>query len=151
MKVTQAVKRVVRPFVDFPTWIGYQQLVEMSRGIGIILQRLFIPQKAEQEESFDDALRRLQISEHALKQKARSLNYLTFLWFAIGIIVIIYGFYLVGAGSWHGFIACVAITSIAFTQSFRCNFWLFQIRQRRLGVSFKEWLNASFVGGENKS
>jgi intracellular multiplication protein IcmV len=146
MGLFNVVKTVVKPFVDFPTWMGYKQIRESTGSLLQTLKGLFTPSKAETTETYQEALRRLNLTEKDIEVRKKQFTYLLLMWLVIAIAVLIYGFYLTGLGSWHGFISCVAISLIALVQTFKFHFWLFQIKQKRLGCTFRDWLNGSVRG-----
>lgn len=146
MKITRTVGKVVKPFVDVPTWVGYKQLAETSKSIGSILKTLFVPAKAERQETFEEALVRLNLTEQDIAQRKKEFTRLLFFYTGLAIVIFLYAIYLAFAHSIHGSIAAFAVTLIALAMVFRYHFWLFQIKQRRLGCSFKEWLNSGFIG-----
>lgn len=149
MKILNFAKRIVRPFVNVSAWMGYEQLKETTKSLADYIKNIFIPQQAQHTETFEEALKRLNLTEEDIKQRAKTFTWMTIFWLVMAIAVLVYGIYIAGYGSWHGFIACIAITLVALAQAFRNNFWLFQIKQKRLGCTFKEWLNAHLSGEQS--
>jgi len=147
MKITGMLWKVAKPFVDVKTWIGYAQLKEMSNGVGETVKRLFIPQKAEHEETFEAAMQRFNLTEEALKQRIQAFTLLSIFWLLLALGLCVYGAHLIGQRSFHGFFACVGLALICFAQSFYYHFWRFQMKQRRLGCTIQEWFNSNFRGG----
>jgi len=43
------------------------------------------------------------------------------------------------------FLTSLAITSLCLNNYFRYSFWLFQMKHRKLGCSFKEWFNNKII------
>jgi intracellular multiplication protein IcmV len=43
-------------------------------------------------------------------------------------------------------VMCLMVSLVAFANAFRAHFWYFQTKQRKLGCTIQEWLNAG-VGG----
>lgn len=148
MGMFSLVKTVVKPFVDFPTWMGYKQIKEQTKGLWGVIKGLFVPGKPDTTESFAEALKRLNITEEGLLIRKKRFMLMMFLWVAIAILILVYAIYLAGLHSWHGFISCVAISLIAWVYAFRYNFWVFQIKQRRLGCTFRDWLNGTVTGDQ---
>lgn len=148
MKIFNGVKRVVKPFVDVPTWVGYKQIAEQAKTIGKSVKSLFVPVKSERTETFEESMARLKLTEEDLKARQKEFKRLIILLSIIGFAVLGYTFYLFMTGSFAGGIASFALTILIFSYSFRYHFWLFQIRRRKLGCTLREWLDSSFIGGE---
>jgi len=102
---------------------------------------VFTVDKPVQEETFAEAMQRLQLTEKDITNLAASYqrNMIIFSIMAVGIFL--YSLYLVIAGNITGFCLSLAITVYACLQLFRNHFWLFQIKKRKLGCTLKEWLN----------
>lgn len=145
---TEYAKGIIKRYVNVSAWMGYPQLVETTRGVVSIVKGVFTPAETTQIETFEEAMARLNLTEEAIRQRIKTFTYLALLWLLVGCSVLIYGVYLAGLGSWHGFAASVGVSLIGFAQAFRYHFWLFQMKQRRLGCTFKEWLNANFTGNK---
>jgi len=148
MKIGKGIKRVAKPFVDVPTWVGYAQLKDYAKNIGKNVSSLFIPKKAERVETFEEAMARLKLTEADLIARQKEFKRLILIFSFIGLILLGYTFYLLMDGSFRGAIASFALTLLIFSYSFRYHFWLFQIRQRKLGCTLREWLDSGFMGGK---
>lgn len=141
------IRRTVISFADVPTWMGYQQLADTTRSVFEVIKDLFTFRKPTITETFDEAKVRLNLSEEDIKRRIRNLTFLAIFWFIASIGMIFYGVYLAGNRSIHGFLACLGLSIVMFSQAFYYHFWMFQMKQRRLGCTFKEWWNANFTGG----
>jgi intracellular multiplication protein IcmV len=140
------IKKIIKPAVDVPKWIDYQQLVKTNRSIFGFIKKFFIPDQAKTKESFEEALSRLKLTPADLIQRHKEFSRLMWIWIFLFLINIAYSIYLLHIHSFRGFYPCLGIGIIILTQIFRYNFWLFQIKQRRLGCSFRDWFNSQFFG-----
>lgn len=139
-------KKVVKPLVNVPAWVGYDRLASSTKNIWDIFKGLFFPSQAEREETFEQAMARLNLTEESLKQRVKEFHALIFMWAVIFLGIVCYAVYLASQGSWVGFIPTITISLIPMVQMFRYHFWIFQIKKRKLGCTFKEWFNSSFTG-----
>lgn len=146
MKIASGIKKVVKPFVDVPSWIGYRQLADATKAIRGLFVTVFIPQKTEQTEDFAAAMARLKLTEADLQQRAKEFKRLVILFAVISCGVFAYAIYLFLTSSWKGGLVGLAMTSIVLAYTFRYHFWLFQVRQRRLGCTLRDWWSSSFIG-----
>ncbi len=140
------IKKIIKPAVDVPKWVDYQQLVKNNRSIFSFIKKFFIPEQAKIQESFEEALSRLKLTSADLMQRRKEFSRLMWIWIFLFLINIAYSIYLLHHHSYRGFYPCLGISIIILTQVFRYHFWLFQIKQRRLGCSFRNWLNGQFIG-----
>lgn len=142
------VKRVVTPFVNFPAWMGLAQIKDVTKRLVFTLKPMFVPPAAtdEQAESFEATMVRMNLTEGDLiiRQKEFMRLFLVYIFIAAGAFI--YAFYLAWQHSIHGTIASFILMFVALTQAFRYHFWLFQLRSRRLGCTFREWLDSGFLG-----
>jgi intracellular multiplication protein IcmV len=142
------IKKIIKPFVDVPKWIGYRQLVKSNCSLTALFKKFFIPEKAHTQESFAVALQRLNLKESDLIQRRREFTRLMWIWIFLFFVTIAYSVYLFMGHSLRGFFPSLAISFIILTQIFRYHFWIFQIKQRRLGCNFRDWLSSYFMLGK---
>lgn len=134
--------------MDVPKWIGYRQLVKSNRSIVALLKKFFIPEQTHTQESFVAALQRLNLKESDLVLRCREFTRLMWIWIFLFFVTIAYSLYLLLEHSLRGFFPSLAISFIILTQVFRYHFWIFQIKQRRLGCNFRDWLSSYFMLGK---
>lgn len=133
------VKKVVKPFVNVSGWVGYAQLKEVTGWLRNLIKRFFIVAHPEHAESFEQAMTRLKLTEKDLTQRLVEFKRLFIVWICMFALVLIYAAYMVGVGSWGGFIISLSVALLTLTQVFRYHFWMFQIRHRKLGCTWREW------------
>ncbi len=146
MKVINGVKKVLKPFVDVPKWVGYQQFKDSVKNTLQEAKALFVTKKAERNETFEQAMVRLNLTETDLITRQREFKRLIIVFSIVGFGILAYAIYLFWDGSFKGGIASFGLTLLIFSYSFRYHFWLFQIRQRKLGCTLREWLDSGFMG-----
>lgn len=139
------IKKIIKPAVDVPKWIDYQQLVKNNRSIFGFIKKFFIPDHAKTQESFEEALIRLKLTSADLMQRTKEFTRLLWIWIFLFFVSVSYSVYLLlYIHSLRGFFPCLGICIIILTQVFRYHFWLFQIKQRRLGCNFHDWFSYQF-------
>lgn len=143
------IKKIIKPLVDVPKWIGYRQLVQTNRSLFSFAKKFFIPEKTTTEESFAEALTRLTITEADLSQRVKEFTRLLWVWIALLTICIAYSLHLLSESALRGFFPCLGLSAVILTQVFRYHFWIFQIKHRRLGCTFREWFS-HFLSGKKK-
>jgi intracellular multiplication protein IcmV len=144
------IKKIIKPFVDVPKWIGYRQLAKSSQSVFALVKKFFVPEQAGTQESFEEAMLRLKLTQADLIQRSKEFTRLMWVWIFLFLFSVTYSIYLLHEHAFRGFFPCIGISIIILTQIFRYHFWLFQIKQRRLGCGFRDWLSSQFIIGKKK-
>jgi len=123
-------------------WIG-GEIDEIKNSTQVIInsiKRLFTRDVPERSETFEEAITRLGLSEEDVRQTIRNYSFYARIFLLIGIALFCYAFYLLFAYfSITGCLIALAATGFCLVQFFRYDFWVYQMKQRKLGISFSEW------------
>lgn len=143
MRIFQTTKRVLKPLVDFPTWMGYRILVDNGKAIVQDTKDLFIPPPPpERSETFEEAITRLGLTEEGVKKQERAFWDLALVWGIIAVGMLFYTIWLLITSGFAGALLTAALTFFSTVLTFRYHFWYFQVKNRTLGVTFKQWLQS---------
>jgi intracellular multiplication protein IcmV len=140
MPVKDALKVSRKTFFNPSAWLGYGQLKESTSAIWGVIKTLFVPAKPQRTETFEEAMVRFNVTEDELKEKQN-----VFLTYAYGFVLFavcsfVIGFFLlIHHKTVLGWLLALAVTTLFLSQAFRYHFWYFQIKNRKLGCTFKEW------------
>ena len=146
MKITQRVKRRFKPFFDVSSWMSKDFLVAPARDLNQKFRQLFSINRAKNIENFDSAMRRLDMDENALVSRLADMRRMFYMFLLIGLGISIYGILSFIQGFFFSSFICVGLTGFALAMMFRYHFWMFQIKQRQLGCSLKDWLFIGLLG-----
>jgi len=141
--------RIVKVFtriINIRDWFDWDRVKAFTIYLANGFRRLFVPQKTTDVESFDEAMKRLGISEQSLLAKQKALFRLAILMLAAAGLMLVYLVYQIFFGSYKAVILSIVVILIAFTLAFRYHFWYFQIKHRKLGCSFIEWFRQGLLG-----
>lgn len=138
--IGSGVKWSLKPFFEIPRWIG---MTTLKRNAAIIREQavdITHLGQTKRQETFEAAIARFGLSEQDIILKQHAFLRLALTFVSVGVIILCYAMYLL----WHdiaigGMIAFV-VGLLAFGYAFRYHFWFFQIKHRKLGCTFKEWL-----------
>lgn len=130
-----------KTFFDPQNWLG-ADFVKTSNSLLVRAFRAVFrrePTAPDREETFEQAMERMEIS-------SQDLNSITQVYLIFTILLSILGFLLIALGLYFwaklyiadGVIA-ISISAFVFSQAFRFDFWRFQIKHRKLGCTFEEW------------
>ena len=134
------LRTMSRTFFDLPRWMSVKQYVEVNKTLYTKIQDSFRIAQAQREETFAAAMHRLQLSEQDLKERtAANQRGLTIMLVFIALLCF-YGFYLIFSGAVAGTLVILAVIALSAVRAFQYSFWNFQIKNKMLGCSFKDWL-----------
>lgn len=132
-------------------WMSLEHIEETFDRTRLIVKDLFKPKKARYSETFEQAMERLALTDEDLEQRKREFIRLTIAFIVIAILLLGYGAYWLFHGkAWITLIATF-LSMYAFSQAFRFHFWLFQLRNKKLGCTFSEWFNSQIHATDNQS
>lgn len=110
-----------------------------------MFNRLFVLSPKPVSESFDQAVKRLNLSDEALLKKQQALFRLSILMGCLGVGMFYYSIYQWFYGTLQGVLLSLMVSSLAWVFAFRYHFWYFQIKQRKLGCSLYTWFTEGFL------
>lgn len=139
------VKKIIKSFFNVPRWMGYPHLAKTSRSVFSLIQKYFTPRQPQNSESFEEAMQRLNLTPTDLVERVKQFRRLIWVWFFLFILTVSYSIYLLSENALRGFFPGIGIATITLTQIFRYHFWIFQIEERRLGCTFRDWLFSQFL------
>lgn len=147
-----AIRGILKTFLPSGWLYGeVEDLKDQNKSLYRILKSLFTKDTPVREESFADAMVRLNLTEEYVKRTAATYHIYAILFFILGLAIFTYGFYVLFAHSTlSGWLLSMAASGLCLAQAFRFDFWSYQMRVRKLGVSFNEWLE-SVVGKKGPS
>lgn len=143
--IFRGVKKVAKPFIDFPTWMGLSQLKENAGALYKSIKTSFVIDKGRYNETFEQAVKRLHLSEQDIQNRSQQFKILALVYLVLGLGIICYGLVLLYLHYYSGGFAAIAIACTSLALSFRNHFWFYQVKQRKLGCSVMEWFK-SLVG-----
>ena len=142
MPLKDAVKVSRKTFFNPAGWLGYDMLKTQFRVTWDLIKTLFTVPIAQREETFDQAVTRFKLTDQQLNNISRNFLIYSAIFVACGILTVTFAFYLlIHHGTFAGLLLGIAAAAVFFTYAFRYSFWRFQIKNRRLGCTFDEWLH----------
>ncbi len=137
-------KKVSSRLVDVRVdrWMSWDYLGETAERFKILFLDIVIPKKANTVETFEEAMQRLDLTENDLIERQKEFTRLCYFFIFIAMTIIVYALYMAFHGSMTTSLISFCLALYALTQAFRFHFWLFQLRNRKLGCTIKEWMNS---------
>jgi intracellular multiplication protein IcmV len=145
MALKEIVKVNRKTFFNPSAWLGYDFLKAQTLFIYGLFKQVFAKPTPEHEETFEQAVKRLHLSEKAIHETQQSYFLYAMGFLILSVLTIIFGFYLLLVhATLAGWILSLPVAALLLSQAFRYHFWYFQMKHRKLGCTFKEWKQGTF-------
>lgn len=148
-RMKTAVRGFGRTFLNVPGWLGVASLKEPTKELIKRNKHLYSTPTASNKETFDQAVKRLNLTENDLQQRLATLQWQALLSLAMALMVLVYTLYLFWIGDVAIGLLSLGVTSLFFLRFLSSRFWITQIKQRRLGLSFSKWLTGKIRGQQD--
>lgn len=145
-KKSSRVKGSFKKVFQFRFWLDAERLQGFGSYLVHVFKSLFVLQRKEGAESFDEAAVRLTLSEEDLLKRQRALFYLTLFMLFLATLLFAYLIYQVVYGTFAGVLVSFVVMLIACALAFRYHFWFFQIKSKQLGCSVRTWFKEGVLG-----
>ena len=121
-------------------WLALDQIKDGAKQITELSKNVFIPAQSEHVETFEEAMVRLQLTEDDLKQRQIEFKRLLIIYLCVAVLIFCYSVWIAYAyRNFYGFCIGFSLTIYVLTQAFRYHFWLFQIKNKKLGCTLRDW------------
>lgn len=144
LKTVQFFQRVL----NWKDWSDFNRTASSSKYLYKIIRTIFrfTPPDGERAEAFTTAVERLGLEEKALKEKQSTLLRLSIVMLCTAVGLFGYCVYQIIIGHALSFMVSLSLTGVALCLWFRYHFWYFQIKERKLGCTIKEWFTKGIMG-----
>ena len=141
-RTSRLFKRIfnVRSWLDWVRVKGWA--IYFTQGV----KKFFVPQPARPGESFEAAMAKFHLTEDDIKARRKALMRLSYLMLFIALLIFSYSIYHLFLMNFLAFFLSFIIMGVALVLAFRYHFWAFQIQQRKLGCTLKEWYHYGLMG-----
>ncbi|OGO97413.1 MAG: hypothetical protein A3F41_05165 [Coxiella sp. RIFCSPHIGHO2_12_FULL_44_14] len=135
-------------------WAGADQLKENGHVLKQLTDRLFHPNSVDNtasphRETFEECLQRLGMDEEALKKRMKTARTFVRVCLGLSAVLLLYSFYLFASHLILSGLVTLILFFLLLAYVFREHFNYFQMKERRLGCTFKEWFNSLWKQGSS--
>ncbi len=148
MKKKSRTATVFGSVFNVRTWVDFDRMKTFTTYLSTGFRKMFIPQESGSGESFKEAMDRLNLNEKDLQSRQTALLRLSLFMCVAAIFIFAYGLYHLLTGGYRATIISFAVMLIALALAFRYHFWYFQIKERKLGCTLKDWYRKGLMGGK---
>lgn len=140
------VTRIFRPFVNFTHWMDMDGLKQNNRYLWSTIKSLTHTDQSTtvHQESYEQAVSRLGLNEAQLEGRCRQFLLMSIFYGLIALGLVVYAVYLFFLHGLLSALIALAISWVAAVFFFREHFWYTQVKYRRLGLNFQDWLRYTF-------
>lgn len=148
---------------DFKKWTNFEEITNNAKFIANSTRELCRvsdqngddsegqQQKISGIQSFESVVEEYRLTGVEIKKKERFILYYLFSYLLTGIGLLIYLFYLISHdGKLLAVLATLILTVLLLMYALREHLLFMQLRRRKLGCTFKEWLAFLFGGMKNE-
>lgn len=127
-------------------WTDWDRVRAGGHSIGDAAKALFVLKKDDSVETFDDAQRRMKLTDDDVANRSRALLAWSMVMLILAALLLSYAMYLFIVGSLHAGLFVLVLMCLSLSMSFRYHFWYYQMTIRKLGCSFQDWFEYTFKG-----
>lgn len=143
-RIRKSLGWAFKPFVNVTGWLGYSQVKQGFGNINSTVNDLFTVAEAEHEETFEEARERLHIDNAALHKQYENFRLMLTVCLVIAALLFMLSVYWIFTGGFFGGFFVLILALIGLANAFRYHFWMYQIKQQKLGCTTQEWLQGTF-------
>lgn len=143
-----ATGRLARGIFKPKEWSSYEMMREITEYLIEGFMRLFVLRKESQSEQLDQVMHRYSLSEKDILARKRVFFRMALLMLLVSVAVFSYTMYHLLYAHYRAVMLSSVVFLLSLTVAFRYHFWYFQLKKRKLGCSFKEWLRSGLLGAD---
>jgi intracellular multiplication protein IcmV len=146
MKKNGVVKRSFKSLVDVRRWIALDEVKGHGKMIISLVKGLtkFDKEPSLPDETFEQAMTRLGLSEQDIKQRMKVRLHLVVIYLLIALVLFVYMVYAFVNGHLLAGSFCILLTALMLAYAFREHVWYTEMKYHKLHCTFKEWLLLAF-------
>ena len=137
-------KRFFKKHLDFPERMGLKDVFGHMKIIPDLYARLTSVKQGTYSETFEQAVVRLSLSQEEINKKQNQYLMASSIYLLCGLLSLVYALSFLKTVKWYGCFLAAMVAVIFFAHAFQTHFWYTQMRKKKLGISFREWLCALF-------
>lgn len=125
----------------FRKWMGAETLGRDARNIqGFAKSIIKTPQPQQvRKESFEQAIKRQNLTEADIQRRIKETRITSWVYFSFFMALLLYTLILIIKLHYLGILMGTVMTLLAGVLAMRESFWYMQMKQRKLGITLKQW------------
>lgn len=143
------IRQTLKRLFNIRLWMSADSLMMFASFLKKTARQIFVISQHDTTESFEEACARLNVTDEILTSRACALRRMSQLLCLLNIGLLIYLGYQCFYGHIRGILMTTALIGMVGAMAFRYHFWSFQIKEKKLGCSLREWYQYG-VRGEKR-
>lgn len=127
-------------------WGGTSSVISSSARYFYGISKKIILNQQQQADDFADVIAQLGLTEADLEAKCQQFIRQSLFFVVLGLAAFFYMCYMIIVSNYYVAMVSFLISILIFSYAFRSHFWAYQIKQRRLGCTFKQWWRSVLTG-----
>jgi|SRR5579872_2369813 len=141
MPLKDALKVSRKTFFNPSGWLGYGMLKNQFSMSWQMTKGLFTTPVPGREETFEQAKERFNLTDEQLNEISKNFLIYVVIFTTCGAVTLLFSLYLLFFhGTFAGFLLGISTTAVFLSYAFRYSFWRFEVKHRKLGCTFEEWM-----------
>ena len=132
-------------FLNVSDWLGTSEIKRNASNLRSMAKSMFTVTKPESKETFEGAVAKYNLDDKALERKKKYFFTAAMIYLLLFFSFICYFGYLVYKKNFMTSFSTLCISLIPLALFFKSHFWYTQIKYKRLGFTFSEWLASLIV------
>jgi len=135
--------------LDVRKWANVDEITDNARAIAISLKNLQKHRESSKyllTDTFDEVMRMLNVTEDEIKRRTRYFLYCSITYFVTFVGLLVYTIYLAYSSSMLlSTLTSLVLSLVMLVYALREHFWYTQMKMRKFGCGFKDWVNFTFT------
>ena len=145
-KVTRSLSWMFKPFINAKGWLGYESVKQGFHNIQMTYTDLFRTPQQNRQETFIEAVERLNLDKASLHKQYQNFRFMVLISITITMLLFTLSIYWLAHKGYFGGTLTFLLSLIGLANAIRYHFWMYQIKQEKLGCTIQEWFQATFFG-----
>lgn len=153
MKVPQFAKKTAKFFFDVPSWMGIRSVKENGQFVlsqfknVLVRPDMLAKPNAEELKTFNAAMQELGLTDADIERRKKHCFQLTYVYLVIVLGILAYSGYLFWERHLEAGLISLGLVLVPVAYLFRTHFIYVQLKFKKLGLTFQEWLGYLKTGG----
>lgn len=143
MGIRSFIKNTVKTNTNVKSWSAWNTIKENANVVKGFANDIKVPDAINPgvKVTFEDAMKKYGVSESDLASRMKSHFTVAIFCGLLGLAALIWTIYLLTKLMFLSSLVGIALSLLMFSYGFREHFYYYQIKQRRLNCTVKEWLS----------
>ncbi len=140
MGLRSYLKNTAKDNSNVKKWSSWDSVADQAKVIGSFVKDFNEPAVAPVKTTFEEAVKRYGLSEHDIQARMKSHLFVSIICAILCVFAFAWAIFLLAKLMILSSLVSLSLAVLMFAYGFRENFFYFQLKQRRLDCTFREWM-----------